>query len=395
MGSLNVFSIYLPEIRLKYGFSDSQVSLLTTIRSLTGLIGLLFAKKVTAKYSLRLIIAFGCSAMVASYAMFAVTSSFFAYLLASALMGFGYSFCGSVPTTLAIHRWFHTRQSLALGLASMSSGICSLATPTGLTMLMETLGLSTAFWVNGGVIAAFAGLTVLLMRNDPADMGLAPYGEGGVQAVRQLDQNRVSISHHQHHMLLLCALLLGLSNSGPYGFLPIHYRTLGYDSMLVAALFSVAGATLAIGKVGVGQLFDRLGSFRTHYVVLGTAFAGFFLACLAPTGSVPLAVVGFALSGVGLTAATMCCPRWAGDLYSEQDYASALVTITTMVQIGPLIMSPLAGVLADRFGNYIPIFALYTVLTAILLVLIQRLYIKADAVKPASAKAQPSQQTQR
>jgi len=67
---------------------------------------------------------------------------------------------------------------------------------------------------------------------------------------------------------------------------------------------------------------------------------------------------------------------WARDLASAENYAGTVRAITTAYTFGMLVFGPIPGIMADRFGSYIPAYALFALFQLVLTVLIQGLYHK-------------------
>ena len=171
---VNVFSVYQPEIIRLNGFTDAQGSWITTVRSLFILAALLCVNQLCARFGLRRIMSLGILLAGLSCVCFAFARSFPMYCAAAALTGIGYCWAGMVPISLAVGRWFQDRRGLALGLASAGSGVSTVFAPVLLTKIMERHGMAAAFLWEGAVIFLCALLVWLLVRDDPARLGLTP-----------------------------------------------------------------------------------------------------------------------------------------------------------------------------------------------------------------------------
>ena len=67
------------------------------------------------------------------------------------------------------------RVALALGLATAGSGLATILFPGPVTWLIQSWGLTAAFWCEGTFVLLMALLLFLLVRDEPAQLGLAPY----------------------------------------------------------------------------------------------------------------------------------------------------------------------------------------------------------------------------
>lgn len=373
---LNMLSVYLPDIIQKGGFTNTQGSWITTIRPVFTVGTMFFVNGLCARFSLRRIITLGVALVACAFFVFSVADSFVQFCCATALMGTGYCFAGIVPLSLAAGRWFHTRRGLAMGIISAGSGISTIIAPMLIARSKAAFGLDRTFLLQGGVILLCAVLVWLLIRNNPADMGLSPYGgqTGSGPDAQTVRTGVYSPTMGQRLAIVFAALLIGGPIGPTFSYLSILYRTQGYDEMVVAGLVSFLGVTLILGKIVCGQVYDRVGGFRGNFFAGGLLFAGLVLLCLAPTGSIPIAVAALTAYGLGLAVTTVTPSRWAGDLYGEAGYDRAVRSITLANSIGSLAFSPVPGMLADHFGSYVPSYVMFAVLMFAALAVIQPVY---------------------
>ena len=174
----NVFTVYQPYILSRYGFSNTQCSLLITVRCLFSIVGMMTVEHICRRFTLRATVAMGALLEVCSRLLFAATSAFPAYCLASAMGGFAYSWAGTVPISLLIGRWFHARRGLAFGIGTTGSGIATIVMPPLITTLIEKRSLSFAFYTEAAITALASLLILLLIRDRPEDLGMLPYTAG-------------------------------------------------------------------------------------------------------------------------------------------------------------------------------------------------------------------------
>lgn len=373
---LNMLSVYLPEILQKGSFTNTQGSWITTVRSVFTVGTMFFVNQLCARFSLRRIITLGVSLVSCSFFVFAAADRFILFCCATALMGTGYCLAGIVPLSLVAGRWFHSRRGLAMGLISAGSGIATILAPTIITRSKAAFGLNHTFVLQGCVILLFAALVRLLIRDDPADLGLSAYDDrtdssGGAQTARLEVQHPAA---WKNFAILFSAVLIGGPIGPTFSYLSALYRTEGYDEMVVAGLVSFLGVTLILGKIVCGQVYDRVGGFRGNFFAGSLLLGGLILLCLSPTGSIPVAVAALTAYGLGLAVTTVTPARWAGDLYGEAGYDRAVRSITLANSIGSLVFSPIPGMLADHFGSYVPAYVMFAALMLAALIIIQPIY---------------------
>ncbi len=371
---VNVFSVYQPEIIRQGGFTDAQGSWITTTRSLFILGALLCVNQLCARFGLRRVMTAGVALVGLSCLCFAFARSFPMYCAAAALTGMGYCWSGMVPISLAIGRWFRDRRGLALGLASAGSGVSTVIAPVLLTRIMARRGMQTAFLVEGAVIFLCAALVWLLIRDDPARIGLSPYIQDNARPSTEsgIPKNSSGLSGGQRTLLLLAALLVGATGGPGFSHLTMLYTSSGYDSLFVAGLLSYLGAMISLGKILCGQIYDRLGGRGGNRFAFGTLLLSLALCCLAPAGGAVLPILAITGFGLGMSITAVSPARWAADLCA--DYESAVRSITLSFTSGMLVFGPLPGLLAGWLGGYIPAYAAFFLLLLAAFLIVQELY---------------------
>ena len=381
---VNAFTVYQPYLLELQHFTNAQGSWITTVRSLFGMLSMATADTLCRRLGLRRVIAAGLGCFVLSYGLFGAAQSFPACCFAAIFSGLAYGYGGMVPLTLVISRWFRDKRGFALGLMAASSGISTIVAPPLLTRAIEGAGLRLSFWGEGLFSLILALLAVLLIRDSPEELGLQPYstGESPVQGktipVRQKDFTPV---------LWWAAVAAAFFTGGPCGpgfsHLTVLYTAEGYDSGTVALMISCFGVVLMLSKVLYGSISDALGSRTANFFTFGTGIAGFALCCLAPLGSMPLNWVGLVCTALGMPLSSVSLSVWAGELSGGGDYDRLVKWLSTSYMVGALVTGPVPGMLADRFGSYVPAYALFAGCLVCSMILIQGVYVKLGVGKKA------------
>ncbi len=373
---VNTFTIYQPELIAFNNFTNAQGSWITTTRSLFILGTLLIVNQLCARFGLRLVMTLGMLLVGLSCFCFGLSTTFPMYCFSAAMTGVGYCLGGMVPLSLIIGNWFDSRRGLALGIGSAGSGLSTLFAPTVITWLIHNRGLRTAFFCEGAFILLLTVLAWLLLRGAPAELGLEPYRIPGELSSAKTQSDHEGFGRGPILLLLFACFLLGGPVGPAFTHLTVLFTSEGFDPMVVAGLISYLGLAICVSKIICGQLLDRFGTLWSNYIILGVYLLGLFLCCLAPTGSFALAFLGITAFSFGISVTAVSPAAWARDLASPADYAKIVRAITTAYTFGMLVLGPLPGILADRFGSYVPAYVFFTLLQAVLTVLIQGLYLK-------------------
>ncbi|MCI8423754.1 MAG: MFS transporter [Lawsonibacter sp.] len=381
--NINVFSIYQPEIIRLNHFTNAQGSLITTIRSLFILAALMTVNQLCSRLGERYVLTLGVLLCAASRLCFGLARSFPVYCCAAALAGLAYCYGGMVPTSLMLNRWFRHRQRMALGIASAGSGVSNVLAPLLITRVMAARGLRASFLLESLVMAVLALLVWLLVRTSPERLGLEPYQR---QTEQDSGQSRgpgpgMAMSRGQRLAVLLAALLAGGPGGPAFSHLGVLFTSEGYSSTLVAGLITYLGAVILVGKITLGQIYDRFGGRRGNHYVFGMLMAGLGLCCLAPLGGYIVPVLAITAIGLGVCLSGVSPTQWAMDLSGEQ-YQGNLRAISMAHSAGMLLFGPIPGAMADRWGSYVPAYALFVLFALASMVILQTMYRRLSVPSP-------------
>lgn len=378
---VNTFTIYQPEIIALNGFTNAQGSWITTTRSLFILGTLLVVNQLCARFGLRLVMTLGIFFVGLSCFFFGLSTTFPMYCFSAALTGIGYCLGGMVPLSIIIGNWFDSRRGLALGLASAGSGVATIFAPSVITGLIRSFGLKTAFFAEGGFILVLCVADWFLLRDTPAKIGGEPYHIPDETTATVTPGSEKNYGQMPVLLILLAAFLLGGPVGPAFSHLTVLFTTEGFDPVTVAGLISYMGLAIFVSKILCGQLNDRLGGLWSNYIILGIYLIGLLLCAMAGTGSLPLAYVAITLFSFGISVTGVSPAVWARDLANEADYAKTVRAITTAYTLGMLVFGPIPGMMADRYGSYVPSYLLFALFQLVLTFLIQSVYHKLGVGK--------------
>ncbi|QDQ28590.1 MFS transporter [Chitinimonas arctica] len=195
-------------------------------------------------------------------------------------------------------------------------------------------GLELAPWLHFVLISLALAVPLLLAyRVLPCD---APDPE--------LGRKHFALPHGALVWLGMIAFLGALSEGSLTNWISLYLRDHLHASEAMAPLgyAAFAGAMLLARLVG-DRLKEHYGAHRLLAYSGGLAALGICVAIAAPT--VPVAVVGFALTGLGVAAVFPCIFSAAG-----REGSTALAGVATMGYSGSLLGPPVMGYVAHGFG---------------------------------------------
>ena len=161
--------------------------------------------------------------------------------------------------------------------------------------------------------------------------------------------------------IALPALLAFMLASGQYGLLTYTVVSVpgGVDPATAGILLAIAQLGGAAGRVGFGQLSDRLRS-RSAVVAMAAVLGAVGIAVATHLGGVPFAVrgVAFFFAGAGAIGWNALVLTWGGERVSGGRSGQAIGLIGTSVFAGSAVWPPLLGLLAQAGGFGVAWYAL-------------------------------------
>jgi len=360
-GLVNCYSVFTIPICQDLQVSRGDLSLAGTLYIVssflstmaTGFLIRRFGYKKAAIASLALMAA---SAMIISYAR-----SLLVYALAKILMGMGYGVCLTAGAVRIIRDWFHKHQGLLVGAVTMATGLGGSLLTVALTAVIERYDWRVAHrFVT--VLVVLIGLSFLLLKNRPEDMGSKPFGFGAVTEKKKAlfkEQwpglpmktllRRPSFYLMNGCVLLSCCCILTTST-----VIVPYYQDIGYSPEDAAIFQSVLMLTLAVAKLLGGGLCDRIGAKTVGILCMSCGVVGQLL--IATVSGRAGAFIGIGIFSVGLCMTTIMIPMLGTALFGYQASLSTNGIFLAMASAASLISGPVTNICYDTIGSYRPVF---------------------------------------
>jgi MFS family permease len=328
----------------------------------------------------------GAMVLALSFALAAVVEGLALFIVATALMGIGCALVGNIPGVHAVAAWFPLRRDTAIGAYLLCGGLGGVVGPAIVTLIVGLSGSWRVHWLVMAITAVVAGLFCLAVVSDAAPKLERPappddaLRKAGVFRNVQDWSYRQAIATPQFAIVavaivvtMLCTITV---NSAAVTHLADHGLSQDFGAGILAlqALF----ATLATGASGpIGERFEpRL----LLAVGLSCEAVGMLALSLAAGESVAYAFA--VVFGLGWGAAYFAVNVLVINYFGRRHASKLLATLwllTTVATGGPI----LAGIVADRFGSYSPIF------NAFAAILLMAAGVVAFSGPPVLAAAKP------
>ncbi|MGW7429168.1 MFS transporter [Streptomyces sp. NPDC054861] len=321
-----------------------------------------FAAALMDRFGIRRIVALALGVIaLGSLLTVWMTAAWQLVLFWGVLVGLGSGSMALAFAATVTNRWFVARRGLVTGLLTAAGASGQLVFLPLLSWLVENHG-----WRPASVTVALSALAVvpfvwLLLRDHPADVGLAPYGgEYAEKPAPAVGAARRAVT-----------VLLKATRTGPFwllagtfaicgattnGLVRTHFVPAAHDHgmpvVAAASLLAVIGVFDVVGTIASGWFTDRFESRRllaVYYALRGVSLL-FLPVLLAPAVDPPILffIVFYGLDWVATVPPTIALCR---EHYGE-DGAIVFGWVLASHQVGAAVIAFAAGAARDLFGSY-------------------------------------------
>ncbi|MFB6809924.1 MFS transporter [Streptomyces sp. NPDC056387] len=290
-----------------------------------------------------------------------MTASWQLVLFWGVLVGLGSGSMALAFAATVTNRWFTARRGLVTGILTAAGASGQLIFLPLLSWLVVHHG-----WRPAAVTVSLAALAVvpfvwLLLRDHPADVGLAPYG--GTYAEKPAPAEgaarravTVLFKAARTGPFWLLAGTFAICGASTNGLVKTHFVPAAHDHGMpvtaAAGLLAVIGVFDVVGTIASGWFTDRFEARRllaVYYALRGISLM-FLPVLLAPSVHPPMVffIVFYGLDWVATVPPTIAlCREHYGD-----DSAIVFGWVLASHQVGAALVAFLGGLARDAFGSY-------------------------------------------
>jgi sugar phosphate permease len=285
------------------------------------------------------------------------------------LSGIGTGIVAPVLGATVANRWFVERRGLVLGILGAAASAGQLVSVPTLMWLVVEVG-----WRMGTVILAAGALLVILpvllfMRDDPASLGLRPYGEGtnespaAQQSPAPEPGTALADAEGREGSVVLRAFrspvfwllsgsffICGATSNGIIGvhFVP-HSIDHGIPEVTAASVLALMGAMNFVGTIASGWLTDRFDPRKLLAVYYsGRGLSLLLLPFVTDFGGLAVFAVFFGLDYIATVPPTVAL---VADRFGRAHVGAVFGWVFFGHQLGAALASYLGGVARDSFGD--------------------------------------------
>ena len=303
----NCFSLYIIPVSEALGIHRDTFSVCSMIINGLYAVTSFLAGAIYRRLRLRNTIRVAAVALPVSYFCYSLCRTPAALYAVSVAVGLSVSFISFVPFTVIIGNWFEEKRGTAMGLCFMGSGLGGMIMNSLTAVLLDRCGWRSTYQITAGImLLVLTSMIFLVIRVTPEEMGLRPLGlKSGKEEAVYGPEAKQAVRSRSFAALMAVALVVGLNSSVISVLIAPHLIDLGYSTMFAAGATSVYLGCLALAKVLLGRVYDRIGAVRgTALSLLGfmLGFLGLFLS------RAPWAVPLIMLNAMGTAASNVSYP---------------------------------------------------------------------------------------
>ncbi|MFI9584579.1 MFS transporter [Streptomyces sp. NPDC052236] len=323
-----------------------------------------FAAALMDRFGIRRVVAVALTMIAVGSGLTVFMSSSWQFILYwGVLVGLGSGSMALAFAATVTNRWFTERRGLVTGVLTAAGASGQLIFLPLLSWLVEQHD-----WRPASITVALSALAVvpfvwLLLRDHPADVGLAPYGAKEFvpkpapvpgAARRAL---RVLFSAARTGPFWLLAGTFAICGASTNGLIQTHFVPAAHDHGMpitaAASLLAVIGVFDVIGTIASGWFTDRFDARRllaVYYALRGISLLFLPMLLVAPSVQPPMIffIVFYGLDWVATVPPTIAlCREHYGD-----DSAIVFGWVLASHQVGAAIVAFAGGLARDTFGSY-------------------------------------------
>ena len=346
------FGVLLPSIQAKFEMSKAAVNSIFAIRCIVFAFSMIIFGKLIDKHRPEKVIFLG--GLITAVGLFLTAYSdtkLTLFLNYGVLTGLGDG-AFYVPAVAVVQRWFNKRRDFAVGLVTAGVPISGLIINPLSAWILSVSSLETTLMSLAGITLIFL-LPAFLMKQDPKEIGLLPYG-GPFPKSDDAESNNWETreaTKTSAFIILYALLFLGMLSFLIVVTLQFDYAISNNLNLLAS---SIAPASIAAGSFCGRLVTGYIADFINRNKILFAVFLGQGLSVLILLNGNSLlhyCLFGF-FFGFSYGGWIPIFPSLLKDFFGKKHVGQIFGVFGTGFSISAIIGPPLAGYLVDEFNTY-------------------------------------------
>ena len=386
----NLTNLFVIPVTEDMGIARSTFSLAVSMKGLMAFISTFFSGALLSRFGYRKMVSILMSTNCLALVIMASSKNVVTLGIGIGILGLGDGICLTAGPAHIVRRWFHKHQGLVLGCISSATGLGGSALCLVFSGIIESNGWQSAFLTCAVIFSVVAVLMFAIIRNDPEDVGLKPYGEGKYDHKKQpkplAKWEGFTIAQvtkmPAFYLLLLASFLSCVCVYSLSLTIVPHLRNEGLTPAQAATVQSTLMLLLAGTKLGLGALSDRIGGKRITLICVSCITAS--LTIMALSNNVYLVWVSAALLACGLPLTMLTVPLLIPDLFGYRAQTMLVGFFMSTASVATMVSAPISNAVFDSLRTYRPMYSACALFGIVLLGLYGLIYLMVSRAKKLS-----------
>ena len=352
------FGLYVDPLESEFGWSRAEVSGGFSVAQLAAGFAAPLVGWWIDRYGPRRVILIGAILTAASYLLLATTSELWQWFVYQSINAVFRQMMFFIPFQALISRWFDRRRGLAVGMLGTGFALGGLVFVPTMRIVIDAVQWEGSFVVAGIVVVAlFTPLSLLLIRDHPADVGAEVDGAATPPGKPRTTPALTGVTVREALRTPLFWVIAAALTAFFFGMVAwmVHgipyFESAGYSTERAATLFSIAAGGGVVTRLGFGYLADRIPRMEAAAMVVAGFVACAFATLLITGGSVAGVAIFLVLWVVGASGGPMVEPLLLTRSFGLVAFGS-LLGIVQVVGSFHLASPIIAGAIFDATGSY-------------------------------------------
>ena len=272
------------------------------------------------------------------------------------IIGFGSSFCTTVPIAVILTRWFVKARGTAMSITFAGSSVgAMILSPIISKIIADTSWRAAIRYLGIGMLVVLVPLVFLIIRTKPEDKGLkalgadeAPAAGTGSAPANDVGLPLKELQKKPIFWIYVLAIFIMLLTMGAMYHMAAHVSMI-VDAAAAAKFVSIFSLIAIGGKLLMGAVFDKS---LTGGILLGTVSMAlcFVFLLIAKNFTMLLPVAVF--YGLGSAHATIFPPTLTGRFFGSKYYGEIFGFVNSFASLSMAVNGLVMAALFDATGTY-------------------------------------------
>ncbi len=350
------FGVFFKSLLVEFGWTRAVTSAAYTLgQALAGITGI-FSGKLTDKFGPRLVLTVGGICLGLGSILLSRIETVWQFYFLYSIVGVGLGTTVS-PLMSTTSRWFVRKRGLMTGVVRAGAGVGGVVLPLLAGWFILDYGWRNAYIYLGFITLVATILAAQILRRDPSQKGLSPYGEANTNGVGLQEEGfslGKAVYFRQFWFLWVVFFCFGLIRSAIYIHIAPYTTDLGFSLIVSASVVATISGASSAGGLILGRVGDNLGNRVT--VMMSFILIAITLFWVVFSRQIWMLYLFAVLFGLGWGAIATLRISVTGELFGLRSLGVILGIVEFGSKIGGAVGPFISGWIFDITENYFTAF---------------------------------------